>query len=179
MDTLNQVDARRRYLPPMILRGWRGALEAAEHEPPMDWEAHLRQEMSDLRLLHEEGVRFLAGSDFGGVPLIFPGFSLHEELRLLVERAGMTPLEALQTATRNPPIFFGMLLLVVGRLIKLRLSIWRRVVRQIRDSAYRERPPRWHLPRPSLPVDWRCVGDFRCELAAGRWFRGEDLELRV
>ncbi|MGI8842708.1 MAG: amidohydrolase family protein [Gemmatimonadaceae bacterium] len=74
--------------------------------------------MSDLRLLHEEGVRFLAGSDFGGVPLIFPCFSLHEELRLLVERAGMTPLEALQTATRNPPIFFGMLLLVVGRLIK-------------------------------------------------------------
>lgn len=108
VDTLNQVDARRRYLPPMILRGWRGALEAAEHEPPMDWEAHLRREMSDLRLLHEEGVRFLAGSDFGGVPMIFPGFSLHEELQLLVARAGMTPLQALQTATRNPPIFFGM-----------------------------------------------------------------------
>lgn len=107
-DTLNRFDTRRRYLPPSILQGWRGAIEAAQHEPPMDWEAHLEREMADLRLLHEAGVLFLAGSDFGGVPMIFPGFSLHEELQLLVEQAGMTPLQALQSATRNPPMFFGM-----------------------------------------------------------------------
>jgi imidazolonepropionase-like amidohydrolase len=38
---------------------------------------------------------------------VFPGFSLHDELGLLV-RAGLTPLEALQTATINPAEFFGM-----------------------------------------------------------------------
>jgi imidazolonepropionase-like amidohydrolase len=38
----------------------------------------------------------------------FPGFSLHDELELLV-RAGLTPLEALQAATRNPARYFGRL----------------------------------------------------------------------
>ena len=32
-----------------------------------------------------------------------PGFGLHEELELLVE-AGLSPLEALQTATINPAV---------------------------------------------------------------------------
>ena len=42
----------------------------------------------------------LAGTDVG-VPLQVPGISLHVELERLVE-AGLTPLEALQTATLNP-----------------------------------------------------------------------------
>jgi imidazolonepropionase-like amidohydrolase len=41
----------------------------------------------------------MAGTDVG-LPYLFPGFSLHDELALLVE-AGLTPLEALQAATRN------------------------------------------------------------------------------
>lgn len=36
----------------------------------------------------------------------FPGFSLHDELALLVE-AGLSPLEALQAATLNPARFLG------------------------------------------------------------------------
>jgi adenine deaminase len=39
-------------------------------------------------------------------PYCLPGFSLHDELALLVE-AGLTPMEALQTATHNPARFFG------------------------------------------------------------------------
>ncbi len=57
------------------------------------------------------GVSFLAGSDAGpatGVPL---GISLHEELELLVQ-SGLTPMEALQTATRNPAFYFGILTLM-------------------------------------------------------------------
>jgi hypothetical protein len=57
------------------------------------------------------GVPLLAGSDAGlatGVPL---GVSLHEELELLVG-SGLTPLEALQTATRNPAFYFGILTLM-------------------------------------------------------------------
>ena len=41
----------------------------------------------------------MAGTDVG-LPNLFPGFSLHDELALLVE-AGLTPLHALQAATRN------------------------------------------------------------------------------
>ena len=42
----------------------------------------------------------LAGND-PGLPI--PAFGLHEELELLVE-AGLSPLEALQTATINPAV---------------------------------------------------------------------------
>ena len=56
--------------------------------------------------LHDAGVRVLPGSDFPN-PVMIPGASLHEELVLLV-RAGLTPAEALRSATQNPPIYFGM-----------------------------------------------------------------------
>ena len=48
----------------------------------------------------------LAGSDEGGAPDLLPGFSLHEELALMVA-GGLTPLQALQTATLNPARFLG------------------------------------------------------------------------
>jgi imidazolonepropionase-like amidohydrolase len=37
---------------------------------------------------------------------IFPGFSLHQEL-VLFQQAGLTPMQALQTATLNPAKFMG------------------------------------------------------------------------
>jgi imidazolonepropionase-like amidohydrolase/ketosteroid isomerase-like protein len=55
--------------------------------------------------LFRAGVPMLAGTDVGN-PFCFPGFSLHDELALLVE-AGVTPLGALQMATRNPALFMG------------------------------------------------------------------------
>jgi imidazolonepropionase-like amidohydrolase len=56
--------------------------------------------------LYDAGVRVLPGSDFPN-PVMIPGASLHEELVLLV-RAGLTPAEALRSATQNPAIYFGM-----------------------------------------------------------------------
>ena len=47
------------------------------------------------------GVAFLAGTDVSNWNFTVPGISLHEELAQFVE-AGLTPLEALQTATINP-----------------------------------------------------------------------------
>jgi imidazolonepropionase-like amidohydrolase len=57
--------------------------------------------------MRRAGVEFLAGTD-AGCMYCFPGFSLHDELELLV-RAGFTPLEALQAATRNPARYFDRL----------------------------------------------------------------------
>lgn len=51
------------------------------------------------------GVPIMAGTDAMN-PYCFPGFSLHDELGLMVE-SGLTPLEALQTATINPAKFLG------------------------------------------------------------------------
>lgn len=58
--------------------------------------------------MHRAGVRFLAGTDSSTFTAAIPGESLHHELELFVE-SGLTPMEALQTATRNPAIYFGKL----------------------------------------------------------------------
>jgi hypothetical protein len=58
-----------------------------------------------VALMHSSGVPLLAGTDFA-VSVIYPGFSLHDELELLVE-SGLKPMEALQTATSNPATVLG------------------------------------------------------------------------
>jgi imidazolonepropionase-like amidohydrolase len=63
-------------------------------------------ELDVVRALHAAGVPFLAGTDTPAGVDVTPGISLHLELQRLVA-AGLTPLEALQTATINPARFFG------------------------------------------------------------------------
>lgn len=73
-----------------------------------DWTARraaYRRQLEIVTLLHRAGVSFLAGTDLSN-PYIFPGFSLHDELASFVA-AGMTPAEALRTATVNPARFLG------------------------------------------------------------------------
>jgi hypothetical protein len=65
-----------------------------------DWSLFL------VGLMHDGGVPIGAGTD---TPIAFaiPGYSLHSELEMLV-RAGLTPLEALGSATVRPAEFFDM-----------------------------------------------------------------------
>ena len=81
-------------------------------DPSMkEWSASefaMRREIftADSRLtgeLFRAGVPMLAGTDAGNA-FCFPGFGLHDELALLVE-SGVSPLGALQMATRNPALF--------------------------------------------------------------------------
>ncbi len=55
--------------------------------------------------MHRAGVPILAGTDCLN-PFCLPGFSLHTELELMVQ-AGLTPLEAIKTATINPAKFLN------------------------------------------------------------------------
>ncbi len=55
--------------------------------------------------LHRAGVKLLAGTDTP-YPLVVPGYALHQELGLLVG-AGLTPAEALRTATLYPAQCLG------------------------------------------------------------------------
>jgi len=55
--------------------------------------------------LNRTGVPILAGSDCPN-PFVYPGSSLHDELGLLVN-SGLTPAQALRTATINPARFLG------------------------------------------------------------------------
>jgi imidazolonepropionase-like amidohydrolase len=74
-------------------------------ETPAQRTKSLDKEISYLKEMHAAGVRFLAGTDLAAL-LVFPGFSLHDELELLVARIGLTPMEALISATRHPAEFF-------------------------------------------------------------------------
>ena len=54
---------------------------------------------------HHAGVRMMAGTD-APIPGVVPGFSQHDELKLLVA-AGLPPSEALRAATVNAATFLG------------------------------------------------------------------------
>ncbi len=56
-----------------------------------------------VKILHRTKVKILAGTDAPN-PYVYPGFSLHEELEFYV-RCGMSPFEALQTATTTAAEF--------------------------------------------------------------------------
>lgn len=55
-------------------------------------------------MMNRAGVTLLAGTDLSGFKWIHAGASLHDELALFVD-AGLTPMQALQAATRNPARF--------------------------------------------------------------------------
>jgi imidazolonepropionase-like amidohydrolase len=65
------------------------------------------KELEVVATLHQAGVPFLAGTDTVPGVYIFPGFSLHDELGLLV-KAGFTPLEALRSATLLPAEYLSL-----------------------------------------------------------------------
>jgi imidazolonepropionase-like amidohydrolase len=54
-----------------------------------------------LRELENAKVPLLMGTDSGGIPSLVPGWGTHSELELLVD-AGLSPYEALKTATVTP-----------------------------------------------------------------------------
>jgi len=56
-------------------------------------------------LMNRAGVNLMAGTDLG-VKWVVSGQSLHREIGYLVD-AGLTPMQALQAATRNPARFLG------------------------------------------------------------------------
>lgn len=94
-----------KYVPGLVQGGW---LRKSEVTTPADSiTAGSYFSFDRTRDLRNAGVKLLAGTDTPQ-PFVFPGFSLHEELELLV-RAGLTPLEALRTATLNPAEFLGAL----------------------------------------------------------------------
>ena len=65
----------------------------------------LKHALAAVRALHRAGVTILAGTDAPG-PGVAHGLSFHRELELLV-RSGLTPREALASATSKPARAFG------------------------------------------------------------------------
>jgi imidazolonepropionase-like amidohydrolase len=94
-----------RYVPPPARSYWTGV---SQKMTAADWaDAHrlLPEELKFVGHMYRAGVGILAGTD-AMVPYVYPGFSIHDELALLVE-AGLPPMAALQAATINAARFIG------------------------------------------------------------------------
>ena len=91
-----------------MVKGWIGAargFQSSSVDDPELAQRFLGYRQRLVKALHDAGAGLLLGSDAPQI-LNVPGFSIHDELDLLVE-AGLTPAEALTTGTANPARFFG------------------------------------------------------------------------
>lgn len=102
-------DPRIKYIPDFLKQQfWEDAYGWKEHTPEFNAQAKrvFQKQLEVVGMMNRAGVRLIAGTDTAN-PYVFPGFSLHDELALLVQ-AGLTPAEALRTATINPAKYFDM-----------------------------------------------------------------------
>lgn len=100
-------DPRLAYVPVVVRRRWeQGRSMAASTYSESDLRDIHGLLLRIVSVLHREGVGLLAGTD-ASAPFSYYGFSLHEELEYLVN-AGLTPVEALRTATVEPARYFEM-----------------------------------------------------------------------
>ncbi len=110
-DRAGSVDYRNRYVSASIRESWLETIELdaadTDRPPPEVIQQMIDDSNAFLRDARASGVKMLAGTD---VPTTgtFVGFSLHDELALLVDTYGLSPMEALQSATADAAAFLGM-----------------------------------------------------------------------
>ncbi len=97
-----------KYMPPNVRAAWVRSKHSFSERA--DFQPQAATMLVDMRrrltkALHDGGAMIALGSD---APQFFnvPGFSLHHEMRMMVD-AGLTPEEVLVTGTRNPALYFG------------------------------------------------------------------------
>jgi hypothetical protein len=99
-------DQRLKYVPKELRSYWENSRNDSNVLTPEERSALPLFFSGSIRIvgdMHRAGVSILAGTDTG-----IKGFSLHDELALLVE-SGMSPMAALQAATSNAARFMGQL----------------------------------------------------------------------
>jgi imidazolonepropionase-like amidohydrolase len=104
-------DPRRKYIPLQVLANWqKGVKDRDRGATPLLFSLRTSLMQASLHIVGKmkaAGVPIMAGTDTTA-PFVFPGSSLHEEIALLVQ-AGLTPMQALQAATKLPAEFLGKL----------------------------------------------------------------------
>ncbi len=101
------TDDRLRYVPAVLRTIWESNRSRVLEKRPTEYFQQIKSQHEEERwlaaALHRERVPLLAGSD-AGADFSFPGFTLHDELRLLHE-VGIPPLEILRAATLDAARF--------------------------------------------------------------------------
>jgi hypothetical protein len=106
-------DANLKYAPlSWQQKSWpqftKGILSDLDTDPVADRRRFVQKELEVIKAMRDARVPLMAGTDTAAGVDVLPGFSLHTELEYFVQ-AGLSPMEALQTATRNPAEFLGLL----------------------------------------------------------------------
>jgi imidazolonepropionase-like amidohydrolase len=90
------------YATASMREWWNSDVETSE---PTARARLLEVRLNLVRALHQAGARLLVGTDTPH-PFVLPGLSAHDELHNFIA-AGLTPYEALCSATRGPAEFLG------------------------------------------------------------------------
>jgi imidazolonepropionase-like amidohydrolase len=99
-------DPRLKYMPLQVRTSWDPTHLYGETPQQFDFaRKEFQRDLEVVSQMQRSGVGILAGTDTLN-PYCFAGFSLHDELGWMV-KAGLTPMQALQTATLNPARFLG------------------------------------------------------------------------
>jgi imidazolonepropionase-like amidohydrolase len=101
-------DANIRYLPRDIRVAWEpqnNYLFKIAGVNPAYTKRQFQHDFVTVSALQRAGVGIIAGTDTPS-PFVVPGFSLADELELYV-KAGLSPVEAIRTATYNAALFLG------------------------------------------------------------------------
>jgi imidazolonepropionase-like amidohydrolase len=149
-------DQRLKWLPARMIR----RESSRVHVEPADLRAYrlqYRLQQQVVPMLAQAGVPMLAGSDAPGTRRV-PGQSLVEELETMVN-AGLTPLEALRSATLNPARFLGST-----------DSLGSVTPGKLADLVLLERNPL---------ADITALGGVRGVVAGGRYYARADLDRRL
>jgi imidazolonepropionase-like amidohydrolase len=104
-----QPDERRKYIAAITKEHWEKHNPVPQNisaEDMAERKQALGKMIEIVAAMRRAGVSILAGTD-PPTRDVFPGFSLHDELGLLV-KAGLSPLEAIQTATLNAAKCLGL-----------------------------------------------------------------------
>lgn len=105
-------DAGLAYVGPGLRKTYEWRVERAAKATPEQIaarHAHFEQVAAVLPMLQKAGVTIMAGTDAGFLNSYnYPAFALHDELALFV-KLGLTPAQALASATRAGPAWFGKL----------------------------------------------------------------------
>jgi imidazolonepropionase-like amidohydrolase len=107
-DTAPASHPLRPYLSKFMILDWREQVdELTPQRRAFFSERYWPYVLGEVREMRQAGVRIMTGSDVA-VLNVFPGASLHDELRLFVDSVGMSPMEALESATREPTEWLGL-----------------------------------------------------------------------
>jgi imidazolonepropionase-like amidohydrolase len=108
-ETVESLKARPelKYIPPQMVAQWSQARanQIANNDAPQVGMKLLGLRDKILKALANSGAMIMAGSD---APQLFsvPGYSLHREMQAMI-KAGLTPYQVLESATRNPAIYLN------------------------------------------------------------------------